>query len=104
MAYSWPDGWNDTRTEQAVQAWVCDRLNVPKKSVRVSIDSESGPQFVSLDIFEPLTAKPTAAVHDVLGRVSQFATGRDVLHVGLPKEKTGDRTYRLKYLFVQHLS
>jgi len=100
MSYNWPEGWNETRTEKAAQAWVCERLSVPKNSVRVSIDSDGGPIGACIDIFDHLGAKPTEAVYEVFARLAQFATGDDVLTVGYPKEKTGDYTYRLQYLWV----
>lgn len=98
MAYTWPDGWNQTRTEKAVHQWVCDRLSMPKKAVRVTIDS---PEIhgTSLEVFRPLTSRPTEAVHEVFARVAQFAD--DWLSVGYPDEKTGPNMYRLNYLFVQ---
>lgn len=98
MAYDWPDGWNQTRTEKAIHSWVCDRLNMPKKSVRVTVDS---PEIhgTSLEVFRPLTSRPTKAVHDVFGRVSPFAD--EWLSVGYPAEKLGPATYRLHYLFVR---
>jgi len=100
MSYNWPDGWNDTRTEKAAQQWICDRLSTPRKSVRVSIDSDPGPLGVCVDIFDHLGAKPTDALHEVFARLAQFATEDDVLTVGYPLEKTGKNTYRLQYLFV----
>jgi len=100
MAYNWPTGWNETRTEKAAQEWICDRLSVPKNAVRVSIDSEGGPIGTCIDIFDYLGAKPTRVVHEVFARLAQFATGDDVLTVGYPYDKTGDYSYRLQYLFV----
>ena len=99
MAYNWPDGWNDTRTEKAVHQWVCDTLDVPRYACRVTIDS---PEIhgTSLEIFRPLTGKPTADVHEVLARVAQFAPEDDVLSVGRPLEKLTEHKYRLQYLFV----
>lgn len=100
MAYDWPPGWNESRTEKAVQQWVCDRLNVPKYAVRVGIDSEGGPLGVELDIFKPLGEKPTSDVHEVFARIAQFTNDDQALVVGRPLEKTGERTMRLRYMNV----
>ena len=98
MAYSWPDGWNATRTEQAVHGWVCETLDMPKKAVRVTIDSPEV-HGTSLVVFRPLTTRPTDAVHAVFGRISPFAD--EWLSVGYPDEKVGPNTYTLNYLFVR---
>jgi len=95
MVYDWPSGWNETRTEKAVQRWVCERLSVPKYAVRCSIDSEEVLGVV-LDIFKPLTGKPTDAVHEVLARVAQFTSDDQALVVGRMQEKTGHRKMRLR--------
>lgn len=100
MSYDWPEGWNETRTEKAVHQWVSDTLGVPKYAVRCSIDSDGGPLGVELDIFRPLTGKPTEKVHEVFARVAQFTSEDQALIVGRPLEKTGHRTMRLQYMNV----
>jgi len=104
MAYDWPPGWNETRTEKAVQQWVCDTLDVPKYAVRCSIDNDtaSKPSVASaqpvVQIFRPLTGKPTTNVHAVFGRLVAFADR--TLRVAVPKERTGAHSYRLRRIYV----
>jgi len=103
MAYDWPAGWNDTRTEKAVQQWICDTMDVPKYAVRCSIDSDELPTHRQpaqpiVQIFHPLTGKRTAVVHTVFGRLVTF--GDPYLRVEIPKEKTGPQMYRLRTVLV----
>jgi len=94
MAYNWPDGWNETYLEKAVQEFVCDRLSEPKKAVRAQLEDP----VYEVDIFAPLTPKPTEALHEVFGRLSGLPPDSTALTVGYMKEKTGENTYRLQFL------
>jgi hypothetical protein len=100
VAYDWPPGWNDSHLERALQHWICERLDVPKYAVRVSIDSDGGTIGPEVDIFKPIGEKPTEAVLEVMARVAQF--GKPEVAIGLPLEKTGERTWRLSYSWVLH--
>lgn len=97
MAYDWPDGWNETRTEKAVQQWICDLLDVPKYAVRCAIDNEHRTDAV-VQIFKPLTGTRTELVHQVFGRLEPFA--EHVLRVDVPEEKTAEHTYRMRRVYI----
>jgi hypothetical protein len=96
MAYNWPDGWNESRLEKAVQGFVCDTLGEPKKSVRAQLEKP----VWRVDIFAPLTPKPTADVHEVFGRLSGIPPDNAALTVGYMKEKVKANTYRLQTINV----
>lgn len=98
MAYDWPAGWNETRTERAVQQFVCDTLNVPKYACRCAIDNEHHGSTPRIQIFKPLTGKRTADVHEVFGRLVTFAD--PWLFVDVPEEKVDERTYYTRTITV----
>lgn len=104
MAYDWPEGWNETRTERAVQGFVCDTLSVPKYAVRCSVDNDVQEGGYPADaqpiveIFKPLGGKKTEDVHAVFGRLLPFAD--HALRIGVPEERTGKHSFRLRYVFV----